>query len=195
MVSFTAIVLGFAATAITGANAALCRYPYDNCGWVLASYGTSPPMFPPPSISPTPHRLHLRPAPGRGQHHRRQQDLRRPLQLRLGDGRHLVRRMVRRRWQVQHWCRSQRQLHSLEACFVRNEGAGGEVGREGEGGERGCGASIFLSYRYHLLAGQLFSTTSVSAAVCCAVMWVTWLPRKISWFGALLVLPMVTFLH
>ncbi|KAK0747031.1 hypothetical protein B0T18DRAFT_429879 [Schizothecium vesticola] len=39
MVSFTAIVLGFAATAITGANAALCRYPYDNCGWVLASYG------------------------------------------------------------------------------------------------------------------------------------------------------------
>lgn len=42
MVSFTAIVLGFAATAITGANAALCRYPYDNCGWVLASYGIFP---------------------------------------------------------------------------------------------------------------------------------------------------------
>lgn len=42
MVSFTAIVLGFAATAITGANAALCRYPYDNCGWVLASYGNFP---------------------------------------------------------------------------------------------------------------------------------------------------------
>ena len=87
MVSFTAIVLGFTATAITGANAALCRYPYDNCGWVLASYGMpSSIRSTAPRNSLTCPRLHLRPAPGRGQHHRRQPHLRRSLQLRLGDG-------------------------------------------------------------------------------------------------------------
>ncbi|KAK4210098.1 hypothetical protein QBC37DRAFT_390720 [Rhypophila decipiens] len=39
MVSFTQVVLAVAATALTGANAFTkpCRYPYDNCGWVLAS--------------------------------------------------------------------------------------------------------------------------------------------------------------
>jgi len=41
MVSFTTIVLGFTA-ALTGANAALCRYPYDNCGWALARDGEFP---------------------------------------------------------------------------------------------------------------------------------------------------------
>ena len=45
MVSFTTLCLTIAATAIASANAHTnpCRYPYDNCGWVLANgyYGKS----------------------------------------------------------------------------------------------------------------------------------------------------------
>ena len=39
MVGFTKLAIALAATAITGAAAFKkpCRYPYDNCGWVLAS--------------------------------------------------------------------------------------------------------------------------------------------------------------
>ncbi len=39
MVSFTNVIIAIAATTITGATAFVkpCRYPYDNCGWVLAS--------------------------------------------------------------------------------------------------------------------------------------------------------------
>ncbi|KAM7198607.1 hypothetical protein V8F20_006137 [Naviculisporaceae sp. PSN 640] len=39
MVAFTKLAIAVAATAITGAAARAknCRYPYDNCGWVLAS--------------------------------------------------------------------------------------------------------------------------------------------------------------
>jgi len=39
MVSFTTLCLTIAATAVATANAHTnpCRYPYDNCGWVLAN--------------------------------------------------------------------------------------------------------------------------------------------------------------
>ncbi|KAK0649817.1 hypothetical protein B0T16DRAFT_389794 [Cercophora newfieldiana] len=45
MVSFTTI-LTLASMAVFSANAfdRPCRYPYDNCGWVLASYGLYPPF-------------------------------------------------------------------------------------------------------------------------------------------------------
>jgi hypothetical protein len=39
MVSFTTVYLTLAATAVASVSAFTnpCRYPYDNCGWVLAS--------------------------------------------------------------------------------------------------------------------------------------------------------------
>ncbi|KAK3315580.1 hypothetical protein B0H66DRAFT_642775 [Apodospora peruviana] len=39
MVNFTNFVIAVAATAVTGTTALThpCRYPYDNCGWVLAN--------------------------------------------------------------------------------------------------------------------------------------------------------------
>jgi hypothetical protein len=48
MVSFTTICFTVAATAVASVNAFTnpCRFPYDNCGWVLAStpYGISLPQ-------------------------------------------------------------------------------------------------------------------------------------------------------
>jgi hypothetical protein len=50
MVSFNAIIFTLAATAVASVSAFTnpCRYPYDNCGWVLAStpYGRSSQILP-----------------------------------------------------------------------------------------------------------------------------------------------------
>jgi hypothetical protein len=59
MVSFAQLVTAVAVMTITGASAFTkpCRYPYDNCGWVLANgvFGTthsSCSVVPPPQHYP-----------------------------------------------------------------------------------------------------------------------------------------------